>query len=163
MPEQAFAGIDVAKDELVLACCDQLEAFTAGLRVPNTKAGIARLTRHLAKLGEVRVCLEPTSRYHLAVLAGLDPVPRESGQSRSAPRRISRQGNVALRRALYMPALSATHSSGPARAFYLGLLARGKKPLTALVALMRKLLTAIWGMFASNQPFDPTRFYPQPA
>ena len=49
------------------------------------------------------------------------------------------------------------------QAFYLNLLARGEKPLQALVVLMRKLLCALWGMFATNQPFDPARFYPQPA
>ena len=78
MPEQVYAGIDVAQDELVLACGDASECFAAELRFPNTPAGIARLARHLAKLGELRVCLEPTSRYHLAVLAALGRAPRLS-------------------------------------------------------------------------------------
>jgi hypothetical protein len=60
-----------------------------------------------------------------------------------------------------MPALVAAHRSGPAQAYYDSLTHRGKKPLQAIVALMRKLLCAIWGMFASQQPFDPQRFFHQ--
>lgn len=328
MSQQWFAGIDVALDELVLACCDAQEQFLPEQRFANTKAGITRLKRELRKLGQLRLCLEPTSCYHLAALealsavpgcyvsvvnayatrsfaratlvrgktdrvdaqvlaryvlhcnppryvppagaalelraitrrisalikcrtaeknrlqtsrkagaprcvlhsiqfhikdlarqinvledaallllrtdaqlykhyklllsvkgigqrsalallgelgvtppdmgkaqwvalAGLDPKPQESGKSQHAPRHISRQGNVHLRRALYMPAFVAAYRPGPAQAYYAGLLARGKLKLQALVALMRKLLCAIWGMFASQTPFDPQRFYHQ--
>ena len=33
----------------------------------------------------------------------------------------------------------------------------------ALVAVMRKLLHAIWGMFRYKQPFDGAKFHPLPA
>jgi hypothetical protein len=75
MSQQWCAGIDVALDELVLACCDEQELFLPEQRFPNTKAGITRLTRELRKLGEVRLCLEPTSCYHLAALDALSAVP----------------------------------------------------------------------------------------
>jgi transposase len=326
MSQLLYAGIDVAAAELVLAVCDGGEVFSAERRFPNTAAGIARLKRQLLKLGELKLCLEPTSRYHLAVLqalcavpqlyvgvanpyaarqfakasgqrgktdrtdaralarfalhcaparylpprpvavelraitrrqgaliaarsaeknrlhaaqrggdprcvrrsierqiaqlgreiaaleqtalavargdaqlaecytellsatgigqrsalmllgelsvlpaglgkrqwvalAGLDPQPVESGSSLHAPRHISRRGSRTLRRVLYMPALVLAQRSGPGRAYYLDLLARGKRPLQALVALMRKLLLAIWGMFESHTTFDPARFY----
>jgi transposase len=326
MIEPVYAGIDVAKDELVLAVCDEQEVFQPERRFPNTKPGIRRLVRHLVQLGEVRSGLEPTSRYHLALLsalaaeprvvvsvvnsyaarsfaratlirgktdrvdaqvlarfvlhcapapylpprpvtlklraitrrvvqliaqctaeknrqhasdcgadplcvrrslkrqiaaltreidrlerqalklvqaeaelawryrlllsikgvaqrsalqllgelgvlplsmskqhwvalAGLDPKPQESGQSQAKPRHISRQGHSTLRRALYMPALCAANCRGPARAFKQDLQARGKRPLQILVALMRKLLCAIWGLFETHSPFDPAKFY----
>jgi len=69
-----FAGIDVALNELALACCDQQERCLPEQRFPNTKAGITRLKRQLHKLGEVRLCLEPASCYHLAALDALSPV-----------------------------------------------------------------------------------------
>lgn len=56
-----FAGIDVAMNELALACCDQQERCLPEQRFPNTKAGITRLKRQLRKLGEVRLCLPAAS------------------------------------------------------------------------------------------------------
>lgn len=88
--------------------------------------------------------------------AGLDPAPRESGQS-SKPRRISRRGSPRLRRALYMPALVATRHNQPLAAYYQRLLAKGKKPLMAISALMVKLLHIIWALWKHDQLFDPAK------
>ena len=38
------------------------------------------------------------------------------------------------------------------KAFYDQLIARGKKPLQAIVAVMRKLLHSIWGMLRHDHP-----------
>jgi transposase len=45
------------------------------------------------------------------------------------------------------------------KAYYQKLLERGKKPMQVLVAVMRKLLHAIHGMFHSDMDFDGTKFY----
>ena len=45
------------------------------------------------------------------------------------------------------------------RASYHKLLDKGKKPMQALVAVMRKLLHAIYGMFQHDADFDGTKFY----
>jgi hypothetical protein len=45
------------------------------------------------------------------------------------------------------------------RAYYEHLIARGKKPLQANVAVMRKLLHAIHGMFSSQSTFRGEKFY----
>jgi transposase len=94
--------------------------------------------------------------------AGLDPAPRESGQS-TKPRRISRRGSPRLRRALFMPALVAMRHNPPLRACYERLCSRGKKPLVALSALMAKLLHIIWAMWKHDQLFDPTKPVPHTA
>ena len=44
------------------------------------------------------------------------------------------------------------------RAFYEHLLAAGKEPIQAVVAVMRKLLHAIWGMLKTNTDFDGSKF-----
>jgi hypothetical protein len=49
------------------------------------------------------------------------------------------------------------------RAFYQKLIGRGKKPMQALVAVMRKLLHAIHGMFQHDANFDGTKFFPERA
>lgn len=91
--------------------------------------------------------------------AGLDPRPYESGTSTNKPRRVTKAGNRYLREALYFPALVASRRDPNVKAFYQALLDRGKKPLQAIVAIMRKLLLAIWGMFKNNQTWNGEKFY----
>ncbi|TDJ28306.1 MAG: IS110 family transposase [Gammaproteobacteria bacterium] len=78
--------------------------------------------------------------------AGLDPRAYESGTSAHKPRRISKAGNRFLRDALFFPALVASRNDPHVKAYYDKLIARGKKPMQVIVAIMRKLLLAIWGM-----------------
>lgn len=92
--------------------------------------------------------------------AGLDPRHHESGSSVHQKTRISKVGNRHIRRALYMPALTATRFAPQLRAFYLRLQARGKCKMVALVAVMRKLLHAIFGMFKYDDPFDGAKLCP---
>jgi transposase len=91
--------------------------------------------------------------------AGLDPRQHSSGSSVEKKPRISKAGNKHLRRALYMPALAAIVHEPHLRAFYDHLLARGKAKMQALVAVMRKLLHAIFGMFKHDQIFDGSKVY----
>lgn len=91
--------------------------------------------------------------------AGLDPRKHQSGSSVERHERISKVGNVRLRRALYMPALVAIRCEPSVQAFYNKLIARGKRPIVAVVAVMRKLLHSIFGMFKHGQPFDGDKFY----
>jgi transposase len=91
--------------------------------------------------------------------AGLDPRPYESGTSIHRPRRISKVGNRHLQAALYMPALVAIQHEPNVKAFYDKLIAAGKKPMQAVVAVMRKLLHAIWGMLKHDQNFDGEKFF----
>ncbi len=91
--------------------------------------------------------------------AGLDPREYSSGTSVHKKVRISKAGNQHLRRALYMPALVAVRRDPQVRAYYEHLLARGKAKMQALVATMRKLLHAIFGMFKHDQLFDGQKVY----
>jgi hypothetical protein len=51
-----------------------------------------------------------------------------------------------------MPALVACKRDPHVKTFYKQLLARGKKPIQAVVAVMRKLLHAIYGMLKAQNP-----------
>ena len=95
--------------------------------------------------------------------SGLDPKHSKSGTSVKATVRISKVGNRHLRAALFLPAMVASQHEPRVRAFYQQLLARGKKPMQALVAVMRKFLHAIHGMFQRNADFDGTKFFAQTA
>ncbi len=91
--------------------------------------------------------------------AGLDPREYSSGTSVHKKVRISKAGNKHLRRGLYMPALVAVRCQAHVRAYYEHLQARGKTKMQALVATMRKLLHAIYGMFKHDQLFDGCKVY----
>lgn len=92
--------------------------------------------------------------------SGLDPAHQTSGTSVNKPSRISRQGNRHLRKALFMPALTAARFDPHLKAFYLQLLARGKTKLQALTAVARKMLHAIYGIFKTDTPYDGAKLFP---
>ncbi|MGH8557016.1 MAG: transposase, partial [Methylococcales bacterium] len=80
-----------------------------------------------------------THAKQVAAFAGLAPVLRESGQWRGNTH-ISKTGDSALRKVLYMPALSAWAHNPVIRAFCLRLKANGKNGKAIVCAAMRKLI-----------------------
>jgi transposase len=93
--------------------------------------------------------------------SGLDPSHEISGSSVRKASRISRAGNRHLRRALYMPALVASRCDPHAKAFFEGLLARKKARLQALIAVARKLLHAIFGIFRNGLKYEGAKLFPR--
>lgn len=91
--------------------------------------------------------------------AGLDVRLYQSGSSVAKAPRISRHGNKYLRRALFMPAMSAVRHDPHALAFKERLLARGKKKMQVIVAVMRKMLTAAWAMVKNPCEYDGSKLY----
>jgi transposase len=88
----------------------------------------------LAQLPE----LGTLNRQQVAALAGLAPWPVDSGEMKGA--RHIRGGRTGVRRALFMPALSATRFNPVLKEFYQRLIARNKPAKVVLTAVMRKLL-----------------------
>jgi len=91
--------------------------------------------------------------------SGLDPKHHQSGSSVQKTSRISRSGNRYLRQALYMPALVAVRHDPHFRGFYEVLQQRHKRKMQALVAVSRKILHAIYGMFRSDSAYDGSRLF----
>jgi transposase len=110
-------------------------------------------------LAELALLPEDRDVRQWVAYAGLDPRQHSSGTSVHKYTRISKIGNRHLRHALYMPALVASRREPHLRGFYEHLLQRGKKKRQALVAVARKLLHAIYGMFRSGQRYDGARVY----
>ena len=99
--------------------------------------------------------LDPTMTVkQLVAYAGLDPRVYESGTSVAKPARISKVGNARLRAILFMNALSAIRHDRGARLLFARLVARGKKRMQAIVAVMRKLLHGIWIVLQRRVAFD---------
>ncbi len=127
-------------------------------RIIKTAPGFAELsaTKLLAELSSLPEDMTPKQ---WVAHAGLDPRPCESGSSLRSPRRISKQGNVRIRRALFMPALVAIQRDANVSAYYEKLLKKGKAKLQAITAVMRKLLHALWGMLHHRQDWEGEKFF----
>ena len=117
-------------------------------------------TSSLQILGELAVLPQTLDARQWVAFSGLDPAQFSSGTSVEKKSRISRGGSRHLRRALYMPALVAIRHEPFVRGFYQRLLRRGKAPLQAVVAVMRKLLHALFAMFRLDQPYDGSKVCP---
>ena len=87
----------------------------------------------------------------IAALGGLAPFNLDSGQRRGK-RRI-RHGRRRIREALYMSAVTAARFSPRFQASYQALLAAGKPPKLALIALARKLLVVLNAVLRTRTPF----------
>lgn len=109
-------------------------------------------------LGELLVLPADMVVRQWAAHSGLDVRHVDSGTSVHRQPRISKHGNAHMRRILYMPALAAIQHEPNVRAFYEHLLAAGKEKLQAIVAVMRKLLHAIYGMLRTDSDFDGSKF-----
>ncbi len=91
----------------------------------------------------------------LVAYVGLDPVPFSSGRTVRKRSLISRQGDPNMRRQLFMGAFGGVRGQNALRAFYQGMVARGKAKRLALVAAARKLLTWAWAVFRNATDFAP--------
>jgi transposase len=114
----------------------------------------------LQLLGELSLVPAGCDVRQWVAYAGLDPRRHQSGSSVHKKVTISKVGNRHIRRALYMPALTAACHSPHLKSFYQHLQTNGKCKMVALVAVMRKLLHAIYGMFKHNAAFDGCKLYP---
>jgi transposase len=90
-----------------------------------------------------------------AAYVGAVPGLKHSGLSKPARASLTPIGNAALRAKLFMPTLTAVKRNAWLRAFYERLIARGKLPKVALLAAMRKLLTAMYSVAKNRRAFEP--------
>ena len=131
------------------------QAIAADLRLKQT----CDILRSLPGVGPVTattlVALVPElgrrSPKTIAALAGLAPLNRDSGLHRG--RRSIRGGRRRVRQALYMAAVSACRSDSRFALAYRALLAAGKAPKLALIAVARRLLVTANAMVRDQQCF----------
>lgn len=141
---QQITQIEAAITELVAASARLGEKT----KLLGTAPGIGKLTATglLALLPE----LGRLTAKKITALAGLAPWACESGTFRGL-RRIG-HGRARVRRALYMSALSAKRFPR-FKPFYDRLIAAGKPPKLAIIAIARKLLITLNAMIRDNTTF----------
>ena len=140
-------------DTLILDAVGQVPSLLAKRDLLKSLKGVKDITAMtlvalLPELGRI-------TRRAIAALVGLAPFDHDSGKF-SGTRSIA-GGRSAVRTALYMAARAAARSNSPLGAFYQRLIAAGKLPKVATVALMRKMLVTLNAMVRDNQPWKHAR------
>lgn len=97
--------------------------------------------------------LGAASRRQIAMLAGLAPLPDDSGE-RQGLRRI-KGGRPLVRSMLYLAALSAKRGNNDLGAFYEHLQNLGKKAKVAIIAVARKLVVLANTLIAESRKWTP--------
>ncbi|WP_020177803.1 IS110 family transposase [Methylopila sp. M107] len=87
----------------------------------------------------------------IAALAGLAPINRDSGAFRG--KRAIGGGRRRVRRALYMAALAAIKTRQRFADIYKAMIAKGKPPKVAIIAIARKLLVVANAVLRDQTPF----------
>lgn len=181
-PELARTLIDLARVSVghfhspayrlqVHHCCEDLDLLRRRLReidgdIERTLAehevgtllttidGIGPTTaaRIIAEVGDPASFASPAT---LAAYVGVVPALKQSGKRQPQRAGCSSIGNARLRKALWMPTLTAVQRNPWLRAYYERLRVRGKLPKVALVACMHKLLGAVHSVARRRQPFVP--------
>lgn len=143
----------------------------AAMEMINSNTQITQLFQHIvcakgigetsaiAMLGELIVLPDTLKAKQVSRYAGLDVRLNQSGSSLNRPGRLSKAGNAYLRSSLFMPAMCAVRHDPIVKAFYESLVARGKKKIQAICAVMRKMLTGIWACLKQNTPYDSSKLF----
>jgi transposase len=90
-----------------------------------------------------------------AASCGLAPREFRSGTSVKRRTRLSKAGNSRLRKALYLPTLTAIRFNPLLKGFFERLVKAGKPKMQAVGACMRKLVMLCYGVLKNRAPFDP--------
>lgn len=152
--DREIANLTNAAMKLIESDADLHHKFNLLVTIP----GIAMISA-IQILGEIAFYGQFLNRKKLVALAGLDPVEKQSGKSKPVDKGISKRGSSNFRRALYMPAMVAKRCDPNIKAFNEHLIGKGKKPKLITVAVMRKLIHSISGMFKNDEPWNGNKFY----
>lgn len=127
-------------------------AADAGLLASIPGAGTQTASTVLAELPPVgRVPIAQSA----AAYCGLSPREFRSGSSVRGRTRLSKCGNARLRKALYLPTLTAVRFKPVIAGFFDRLVAAGKPRMQAVGACMRKRVMICYGVLKHRAPFDP--------
>ena len=112
--------------------------------------GAVLAAEFIAVAGDITRFRSPAA---LAAAAGLAPVLRQSGHSRTLRR--ARRGDKDLKRILYQSAFSAFSAHPASRAYYDRKRREGKHHVQAVIALARQRSNVLWAMLTHDKPYDP--------
>ena len=146
--ERRVAKLDERIDRAIADDAERAENSRRLQTAPSIGPAVARtLIVDLPELGTL-------GRRQIASLVGVAPFARDSGK-KSGYRRI-RAGRAAPRTALYLAAMNGARFNPVLKAMYDRMIAAGKPPKVALIALARKLLTILNAMVRDGTDWQHT-------
>lgn len=144
--ERELAGINGDIDGMIRA--SPLWRYKEDLLTSAPGVGATTARTLLAELPE----LGQLDRRQVAALAGLAPYTRQSGQWRG--KSFIGGGRKAVRKALFLSAMTAVRCNRCLGDFYQKLIKAGKPKMVALIAVERKLLTRLNAMIRDCTPWS---------
>lgn len=113
--------------------------------------GFKTIIHILAFLGNIN---KFNSAKQLAAFIGLNPKRYQSGSSVNYRTRLSKTGSPVLRKAFFMPALTAIRYNTLIKVFAERLLQAGKPKKVVVAASMRKLVHIVYGVLKNQTVFQ---------
>lgn len=98
------------------------------------------------------------NKRQLVSYAGYDVVEKLSGTSVHGKAHISHRGNRHIRKAMYMPALTAIRHTDHNKELFKRLVGKHGIKMKAVVAVQRKLLTLIYTLWKKNEYYDESYY-----
>src|SRR5262245_16947814 len=148
--EEEADAVRAEADALVAAA----EPLRADRDLLETIPGVGRRTA-TAVLAELPAVDRLPSAESAAAACGQAPREFRSGTSVRKRTRLSKAGNARLRKALYLPTLTAVRINPLLKGFFGRLVAAGKPRMQAVGACLRKLVMLCYGVLKNRAPFDP--------
>ena len=139
-------------DMAILDLTERMPEIKTAVRRMCTMPGIG-LVSAVTVLSELGPFSAEYSRDAFSARTGLQPVKRQSGTSVNSSR-ISRNGSALLRKVLYLCSIHAVRKIPSLGSMYSRLVGRGKKPLSARCACMRKMLLILRSMVLNQRDFE---------
>jgi transposase len=144
--ERRVTKLDQRIDQAIAEDPEKSENWNRLQTAPSVGPAVARaLVVDLPELGAL-------GRRQISSLVGLAPFAKDSGK-KSGYRRI-RAGRVAPRTALYLAAMNGARFNPVLKKMYERMIAAGKPPKVALIALARKLLTILNAMVRDGKDWE---------
>lgn len=115
--------------------------------------GIGKLTAVIV-LAETNGFELIRNKKQLTSYAGLDVKEKQSGTSVKGKPRISKKGNRSLRKAMYLPSLSAVKYDENFKGQYVRIVSKHGIKKKGLIAVQRKMLELIYTLFKNKTTYD---------
>lgn len=145
------AAIDQAKSDIYAALSASVHGTTYKLiqTIPGVGPYIAA-----SLIGELQTMERFATARSLVAYAGLDPRIRQSGSTLNSAGHLTKRGSSYLRRSVFIAANVARQHDPYFKALYDKKRAEGKPYTVAVVAVSRKLLLVVRGVWLSGKPYD---------
>lgn len=143
-------------DQELRVLINQDEALRQSEKLLLTIPGVGPITAWtlIAEVGDFN---RFDSAKKLAAFAGVCPSFQHSGTSLTGTGHMSKAGNRTLRKLLYLAAIAALRTNGVFKDQYCRMVEKGKAKMTAIVAVMHKILRVAYGVLKSGSPFIQER------